>query len=70
MDALELAMQTGNELLGVDYAVWVDVVDVGAEEGLEGRTKGLLGEVELRICAQDFLHLCDGDAVVAVDVCR
>lgn len=55
-------MQTLNELLSVDDALGLDLVNVCFEHCLKRGTQGLLWELEL---SKDLFHLYDGDASTA-----
>ena len=54
-------MKRSDELVCVDDALWVNLVDVCVQHLLESCAERLIGELELLVVREDFLHLGDCD---------
>jgi len=59
-------MQAGDELLCVDDALGVYLVDICVEHLLESGSESLSWELEFFIFGQDLLHLSNGDTTLAI----
>ena len=56
-------MQTLDEFFCVYDTLWLDLVDICFQHGLEGGAESLLRELK---GSQNFLHFCDSDPTTSI----